>query len=506
MRDTGRIVAGKEGPHPVVAPSSIPALDADPIGFQYPASRWRLATFEELGRATLWVGHIAIRHNRSQVDLFRPPGWRPDSPNPARTVAEALALAEEVRAKAARQPAEFERLAREYSDDVVSKDEGGMLGGVRANQFESSEFLDALAVLKPGDISLPIRTPYGFHIIKRYAPPIEQLAAGERIVIGYQGTVGLATESHRSRAAAKILATEIAEEAKKNASEFGAFVERYSESVDRAVHGDIGVYSTRDPGFLPIEVHVLAGIAVGEVTGPVETRFGFEILKRVPARPRVTYAMAAIEVLANPGDGDRDTALALALGKAQGVLRELESNPGRFQEFQRIYCCDSVQRWSEGQGDLELTRALGRLSFGEVARTPLLQGTGYWIVKRLDPRTLPHEAPRLTDLPQPNDPDYESIVGGNDGVQIASALRALLGDAKQSTKLPPTTLATTTEVVERVVTDLEKNQADKRAVRATLHAAYASLEKQLGAERFEQLTTFGRRWVIRQMMPPGSVD
>ena len=59
----------------------------------------------------------------------------------------------------------FEELAREISDDTGSKTEGGETGlfprGVMAPQFEEAAFL-----LKVGDISEPIRTKFGYHIIK----------------------------------------------------------------------------------------------------------------------------------------------------------------------------------------------------------------------------------------------------------------------------------------------------------------------------------------------------
>jgi hypothetical protein len=189
---------------------------AELLGARYPAARWRLATFQGLDRATLWVGHIVIRHEHSAVELFRPPSWRPDSPNPSRSIAEALALAEKLRAQIAVDPSTFERLAREYSEDVVSKEEGGMLGGVRASQLAGSDFLDALAVMKPGDVSQPFQTPYGFHILKRYSPPVEERVAGERIVIGYQGVYGLVADKHRTRAQALEMAREVADQARRD--------------------------------------------------------------------------------------------------------------------------------------------------------------------------------------------------------------------------------------------------------------------------------------------------
>lgn len=480
------------------------SAQAEPLGFRYPPARWRLATFEQLGHATVWLGHIAIRHRDSQVEAFRPPGWRPDSPNPQRSAAAALELALKLRAQLAGAPADFEQLAREYSDDVVSKDEGGRLGGVRANQL-ADELLDAYAALKPGEISQPFRTPYGFHLLKRYAQPAEEQVAGERIVIGYQGVFGLLGESQRSRAQALDLANEVSAQAKRNPETFRDLVARYSENVDRVRHGDLGVYSTRDPGRWPSEVQRLAAIETGQVTGPLDSRAGFEILKRVPVVPKTEYAMAAIELMSdNPGG--YDAVMAETRKMAEDVLRALEADPNRFQEFQQRYCCDRIQRWTEGRGELELSAALDQLSVGELSRSPVRFGAGHLVIRRLDPSSLPPEPAPLAELPSPTDPDYAALATSNDGTQLAAATRAFLNAAQKSSAFSPESMKTIAETLGRVATELEHEKDDRVAARDTVYSTFVSLERELDAEHFAQLKAFGRRWIISQIMPSGFVE
>jgi|GEM_PF-358542 len=62
--------------------------------------------------------------------------------------------------------ADFQELAKQYSDDPGSKDKGGDLGFFRRNMM-TPKFEEAAFALKPGEITKePVRTPYGFHIIK----------------------------------------------------------------------------------------------------------------------------------------------------------------------------------------------------------------------------------------------------------------------------------------------------------------------------------------------------
>ncbi len=62
--------------------------------------------------------------------------------------------------------ASFDRVAREFSEDQVTRAEGGMLGMIRKSAF-GLQVEEALASLAPGRYSKPIRSPFGFHIVRR---------------------------------------------------------------------------------------------------------------------------------------------------------------------------------------------------------------------------------------------------------------------------------------------------------------------------------------------------
>jgi peptidyl-prolyl cis-trans isomerase C len=82
-----------------------------------------------------------------------------------RSKEEALKRAEEVH-KLALEGKPFEDLVTQYSDDPSSKQNNGNLGafgsGAMVKPFEEAAF----ALEKPGDISAPVETKFGFHIIR----------------------------------------------------------------------------------------------------------------------------------------------------------------------------------------------------------------------------------------------------------------------------------------------------------------------------------------------------
>ncbi len=85
--------------------------------------------------------------------------------------AEAKLKAEGI-AKIARSGADFAELARKYSQDVGSRDQGGDLGWFGRGRMVK-EFEDAVFGHKPGDIVGPVHSQFGWHIIKveGFRPP-----------------------------------------------------------------------------------------------------------------------------------------------------------------------------------------------------------------------------------------------------------------------------------------------------------------------------------------------
>ncbi len=73
-------------------------------------------------------------------------------------------LAEDLRGKAV-SGTDFAGLARQYSEDPSSREQGGSLGTFARNSHTQA-FDDAAFALKPGQVSAVVQTEYGFHVIK----------------------------------------------------------------------------------------------------------------------------------------------------------------------------------------------------------------------------------------------------------------------------------------------------------------------------------------------------
>jgi peptidyl-prolyl cis-trans isomerase D len=81
--------------------------------------------------------------------------------------AAALARVRRLRAEILRGTAKFEDVAKKESADTVSGTRGGDLGWVKPKQSGfDAQFLAGMRGLKPGEVSEPVRSSFGYHLIK----------------------------------------------------------------------------------------------------------------------------------------------------------------------------------------------------------------------------------------------------------------------------------------------------------------------------------------------------
>ncbi len=108
----------------------------------------------------LTYDRVKLRHI---LVSFTQPGAQPQQGQPNRTEDAAKKIALEVKKKMDT-GGDFVKLAKQYSDDPGSKDNGGFYDADVSGFVK--EFADAAKTLPIGKISDPIKTEYGFHVMK----------------------------------------------------------------------------------------------------------------------------------------------------------------------------------------------------------------------------------------------------------------------------------------------------------------------------------------------------
>jgi parvulin-like peptidyl-prolyl isomerase len=158
----------------------------------YEAVGAEVPTTEEQVRAQ----HILVRIITPEPTATPLPEGQPTpTPDPAatptpapRSEAEALARIIEVKQKLDA-GGDFAALAAEYSEDPGSKAQGGELGWFGKGQMVA-EFENAAYALQPGQVSDPVKTQYGYHLIKLEerdpARPLDQYTLSQKKYEAYQ--------------------------------------------------------------------------------------------------------------------------------------------------------------------------------------------------------------------------------------------------------------------------------------------------------------------------------
>ncbi len=132
-------------------------------------ARLRQAYEENIGRYTI------PEERRASHILIQIPGGA-DPAVEKRALEKAESLAKQIRDGAA-----FAALAKKHSDDTESGAKGGDLGYFNRGMIDQA-FEEALYRLKPGEVSAPVRTSFGYHLIKlaKLKPQVRKAFAAVR--------------------------------------------------------------------------------------------------------------------------------------------------------------------------------------------------------------------------------------------------------------------------------------------------------------------------------------
>ena len=243
---------------------AVAVSDADAEAFY----KEHAAEFEEPKR--LRVAHVLVRV---------PPVGGSDAENAAKAKVEDVI-------KRAKGGEDFGKLARELSEDKASAVQGGDLGFVGPGELVAP-FEQAAFALKKGEISEPVRTPFGYHAIRVIdvkeggKTPLKEVAPKIKETLGAQ----------KSEQAAQTRADEV-RAILLSAKDFPAEAKRLGLEAQEATfgRGDTLGEAGRDPQL----DETLFGLAAGGVSTPIKTAGGFAIVKIVQQVPAGVPPVAEI--------------------------------------------------------------------------------------------------------------------------------------------------------------------------------------------------------------------
>lgn len=185
--------------------------------------------------------------------------------------------AEGIRERAAA-GANFAQLAKEFSDDPGTREQGGAFGMRPASRLPEL-FTDAVKNLKVGEIAKVIRSGAGFHVVKL----VERENASKASYTQQRARHILlrATPQMNIKAARERMA-DIRKQIVGGQASFAQMARQHSEDGSATRGGDLGWAA---PGqFVPEFEKALLALQPGQVSEPVVSRFGVHLIQLIERR------------------------------------------------------------------------------------------------------------------------------------------------------------------------------------------------------------------------------
>jgi peptidyl-prolyl cis-trans isomerase SurA len=195
---------------------------------------------------------------------------------------------------------DFEALAKQYSEDPSAAENAGNLGWFSAMRmvypFENAAFNTPV-----GEISMPVRTRFGYHILK---------VNGKREALGELKVAHIMLKTGKEATAedvakAKEKALEVKGLLASGKSTFEELATKYSEDKGSAVKGgELPQFGTGRM-VAAFEKAAFALQNVGDVSDPVQTEYGWHIIKLLQRIPVPTFEAAKDDLTAKVSKDSR---------------------------------------------------------------------------------------------------------------------------------------------------------------------------------------------------------
>ncbi|MFN2644964.1 MAG: peptidylprolyl isomerase [Burkholderiales bacterium] len=267
------------------------ALEADGVAFD----AWRNDIRQQMTMARLREREVEnrVQVTDSEVDLFleqlktRPAEGReyniahvlvrvPEAASPER-IREARNRAEQALAEA-RSGAPFARVAASYSDAPDAL-QGGVIGW-RSHERLPEIFSEALVHMRPGEVSEPLRSPAGFHIVQL----IDVRGTGSEAPVTQTRLrhILVRTNEAVSESDARRKLLDLRERIVSGGADFGELARVHSDDGTAARGGELDWVYPGDT--VPEFEHAYQDLKVGEVSEPVRTPFGYHLIQVLERR------------------------------------------------------------------------------------------------------------------------------------------------------------------------------------------------------------------------------
>lgn len=175
--------------------------------------------------------------------------------------------------------ADINELAVEYSDDPSAKANKGDLGYFTALQMVQP-FEDAAFSLQPGQVSDPVMTNFGYHIIKvnDKRPNPGQVRVSHILV-------RIDEDDPTSEDLARRKVADIYTEIQKESTVWENIVKNYSEDPSSSQNGGMLPWFSVGSMIPEFEMAAFSLTEIGEVSPPVRTKYGYHILRLEEKKP-----------------------------------------------------------------------------------------------------------------------------------------------------------------------------------------------------------------------------